>query len=82
MSSWTPEQSQYGGYAALAQRIQAVISSPKSQIEHQAIIKPEPGEARSNWERLVGEIRDAEGVSIQQREDGSFLVSWFVTPEK
>jgi hypothetical protein len=82
MSSWTPEVSEHGGYVALARRIQSIISSPKAQIDHQALIAPEPGEARSNWDRLVNEIKDAEGVSIHQRDDGSYLVVWFITPEQ
>lgn len=81
MSSWTPEVAEQGGYMALARRIQALISSPKAQIDHQVVITPEPGEARSNWDRLISEIRDAEGVSIHQRDDGSYVVAWFITPE-
>lgn len=81
MSSWTPEVSDQSAYVALAQRIQSIITSPKAQIDHQAVIAPEPGESRSNWERLVSEIRDAEGVSITTREDGSYVVAWFITPE-
>jgi len=81
MSSWTPQIADQGGYVTLTQRIQAIISSPKAQIDHQAIIRPEPGEARAHWDRLISEIRDAEGVTIAPRGDGSYLVVWFVTPE-
>jgi len=81
MTSWTPDITVQQAYVALVRRIQSIISSPKAQIDHQAVIAREEGELRSNWERLLTEIRDAEGVTVTALEDGSYLVSWFVTPE-
>jgi hypothetical protein len=81
MSSWTPQIPEHESYIALAQRIQSIITSPKAQIDHQALIAREPGETKGNWDRLVAEIQDAEGVSLTPCEDGRYRVSWFVTPE-
>ncbi|MCQ2994200.1 DUF1654 domain-containing protein [Pseudomonas syringae] len=81
MSSLTPDITEHESYIALAQRIQSIICSPKAQIDHQALISREEGESAHNWERLVSEIRDSEGVSISRCDDGRFLVTWFVTPE-
>jgi hypothetical protein len=81
MTSWTPDASEQTGYIALTRRIQDIILSPKAQIDHQVLISPEPGESLSQWDHLISEIRDAEGVSIRSCEDGRFLVSWFITPE-
>lgn len=81
MTSWTPDTTEQYGYIALARRIQDIIMSPKAQIDHQALIAPEQGESSRNWDRLIAEIRDAEGVSISPCEDGRFLVTWFVTPD-
>lgn len=82
MSSWSPEISEHESYVLLTRRIQTVIFSPKSQIDHQAIITREPGDTDQNWDRLVSEISDAEGVSVTKRPNGSLLVTWFVTPDQ
>ncbi|MWK59783.1 DUF1654 domain-containing protein [Pseudomonas otitidis] len=68
----------YDSYRALARRVQALISTPRAQVEHQIVITREPGDLQPAWEQLLEEIREADGVRLTHRPDGSVHVSWFV----
>lgn len=68
-------------YTALARRIQAIINRPRAQIEHQVNIAKEPHESEQDWEYLLEELRDAEGVTLTRRADGSVHLAWFVRNE-
>lgn len=78
MEPWSPASFQHEAYSALTRRIQSVITSQKAQVEHQAYISREPDESRHHWEQLLGEISEAEGVTLTRREDGSAHIAWFV----
>nr|WP_298165283.1 DUF1654 domain-containing protein [uncultured Pseudomonas sp.] len=68
-------------YTALARRIQAAIHRPLAQIEHQVNIAKEPYESDQDWEYLLEELRDAEGVTVTRRTDGTVHLAWFVRNE-
>lgn len=65
-------------YVVLTERIRVILSSPKAQIEQHACIAREPGESALNWERLLDELRDAEGITLTYRDDGVIQVAWYV----
>lgn len=69
-----PEQS---SYYHLTRRVQLLLNTPRAQIEHQAVIYREPCDSSSDWDRLLEEIRDTEGVTLTPRRDGSLHVAWF-----
>jgi hypothetical protein len=79
MSSWTPDITEQDQYVKLTRRIQTILASQKAQIDHQAVIVREPSDSRRNWDRLISELQEAEGVLVVAREDQSLLISWFVT---
>ena len=67
-------------YTALTRRVQAIIVTPRAQVEHQAVIYRQSGESPQDWERLLEEIRDAEGVTMTTREDEGVHLAWYVEP--
>jgi hypothetical protein len=79
MSSWTPDVTEQDQYTKLTRRVQAVVTSQKAQIDHQALIIREPSDSRRNWDRLVSELKDSEGLSVTAPDDQTLLISWFVT---
>lgn len=65
-------------YRSLARRVQRLITTPRARYEHQAVIQRLPGDHPNDWERLLDEINDAEGVKLNKRPDGSVHVVWYV----
>jgi hypothetical protein len=66
-------------YLALSRRVAALIKSPRAIYEHQAVIQRLPDDQPHDWDRLLDEIRDAEGVTLNPRPDGSVHVVWYVS---
>ncbi|RMQ48626.1 hypothetical protein ALQ04_01981 [Pseudomonas cichorii] len=81
MSVWIPDISQHDAYLALAQRIQALITSDRAQIEHQVSIHREPGESLLHWEQIVEELMEAEGVSVTRDSADAIHLAWYVESE-
>lgn len=65
-------------YGALARRVQRLISTPRARYEHQAVIPRLPDDKPQDWDRLLNEINDAEGVKLNARPDGSVHLVWYV----
>jgi len=65
-------------YRSLALRVQSLISTPRARYEHQAVIHREPGDRPDDWDRLLDEIGDADGVKLNARPDGSVHLVWYV----
>jgi len=80
MVALSPEQALYDSYRTLARRVQALVSTPRAQVEHQIVITREPGDLQLAWEQLLEEIREA-GVTMTPRPDGSVHVCWFVSQD-
>lgn len=66
-------------YRTLARRVQHLITTPRARYEHQAVIHRLPNDKPHDWDRLLDEIRDAEGVTLNPRPDGSVHVVWYVS---
>lgn len=73
-----PQAHQTDTYRALARRVHRLITTPRARYEHQAVIQRLPGDQPHDWERLLDEINDAEGVKLNPRPDGSVHVVWYV----
>lgn len=69
-------QTDVSSYEKLVRRINQVITSPRAQIERQAVLSPTLEEHPADWERLLDEIREAENVLMTRQEDGSVHVRW------
>lgn len=69
-------QRQASSYGRLVRRINHVITTPRAQIERQANICRQPDDRAEDWERLVDEIQQADGVSMTKRSDGTIHVRW------
>ncbi|GFM82891.1 hypothetical protein PSCICN_35830 [Pseudomonas cichorii] len=79
MPAWTPDMSQHDAYLALVQRIQALISSPQAQIEHQIRLHREPGESLLHWEQIAEHLMEAEGVTVtRDHTNDTIHLAWYV----
>ncbi|GFM68576.1 hypothetical protein PSCICJ_46940 [Pseudomonas cichorii] len=83
MAAWTPDISQHDAYLALTQRIQALISSHRAQIEHQILIRREPGESLLLWELLAEQLAETEGVTVTHDSASDTIhLAWYVEYER
>ena len=73
---------QNDAYLALVQRIQALITSPQAQIEHQIRLHREPGESLLHWEQIAEQLMEAEGVTVTRDSTNDTIhLSWYVEYE-
>lgn len=79
MDAQSLQQATYLSYRAIAQRVQALVSTPRAQIEHQIVLAREPGDIQSAWDQFLEEIRETEGVTLTRRADGSIHIAWFAS---
>ncbi|MBX8488108.1 DUF1654 domain-containing protein [Pseudomonas cichorii] len=78
----TPDIPQHDAYLALVQRIQALITSPQAQIEHQIRLHREPGESLLHWEQIAEQLMEAEGVTVTRDSTNDTIhLSWYVEYE-
>lgn len=78
MPQTNPTFQNTGSYEFLVKRVQEIITSPRSQLDHQAFISKRPSESIHDWERLLEEISDADGVTLTRQGNDSAKVAWFV----
>ncbi len=72
-------QRQASSYGRLVRRINHLITTPRAQYERQANLVRHPDDRPEDWERLMDEIQQADGVSLTKRPDGSVHVRWRAT---
>jgi len=63
-------------YRQLVTRANAILSSPRAQVQHQASIERLPHETDEDWERFFDEISSELTVTTVKRDDGGADVSW------
>ncbi len=63
-------------YGQLIARSNAILSSPRAQVQHRASIERLPHESDEDWERFMDEISSEVTVTVLKREDGGVDVSW------
>ncbi|MDL0441861.1 DUF1654 domain-containing protein [Stutzerimonas frequens] len=69
-------QRQLSSYHRLVRRINHTITTPRAQRERQANLYPSQSDRPEDWERLLDEIQQADGVALMKRPDGSVYVTW------
>lgn len=69
-------QRQASSYGRLVRRINHLITTPRAQYERQANLARQPDDRLEDWERLLEEIQQTDGVSMTRRPDGSIHVCW------
>lgn len=69
-------QRQASSYGRLVRRINHLITTPRAQYERQANLTRQPDDRPEDWERLLEEIQQTDGVSMSRRPDGSIHVCW------
>lgn len=69
-------QHQLSSYNRLVRRVNLTITAPTAQRERQANLRPGPDDRAEDWERLLDEIEQADGVTMRRRADGSVHVIW------
>lgn len=60
----------------LANRIQAMVNSPRAQIDKRIVIDRLDYESPEDWQRLLDEISENENVSISHGDNGSIHLAW------
>ncbi|WP_376746744.1 MULTISPECIES: DUF1654 domain-containing protein [Stutzerimonas stutzeri subgroup] len=68
--------SQLSTYHRLVRRVKRTITTPRAQCECQANLAPQQDDRPEDWERLLDEIQQSDGVSVTKRPDGSVHVRW------
>ena len=63
-------------YHRLVRRVNKVIATPRAQRERQVNLAREPDDRNEDWDRLLDEIQQADGVAMTRRTDGSVYVTW------
>ncbi len=66
-------------YNRLIRRVNLIITTPRARVERQANLAPQPDDLPEDWERLLDEIQQTEGVALTRRPDGSIHVRWLRT---
>ena len=69
-------QRQISSYHRLVRRVNRVLTTPRAKVERQADLAPEPEDRPEDWERLMDEIRETDGVAMTCRDDGTVHVRW------
>jgi len=69
-------QRQLSSYHRLVRRINHTITTPRAQRERQANLFPSQADRPEDWERLLEEIQQTDGVALMKRPDGSVYVTW------
>lgn len=63
-------------YHRLVRRVNRAITTPRAQRECQANLAPQQDDRPEDWERLLDEIQQADGVTMTKRPDGTIHVRW------
>lgn len=69
-------QRQASSYGRLVRRINHLITTPRAQVERQANLARHPDDRPEDWERLLDEIQQTDGVAMTHRADGTVHVRW------
>lgn len=72
-------QRQISSYHRLVRRVNRALTTPRAQVERQANLLPDPSDRPEDWQRLLDEISQTDGVAMTPRPDGSVHVRWLRT---
>lgn len=68
--------SQLSTYHRLLRRVNRAITTPRAQRERQANLARKPDDRPEDWDRLLDEIQQADGVAVTRLSDDSIYVTW------
>ncbi|MNJ39874.1 hypothetical protein D3C77_347560 [compost metagenome] len=63
-------------YELLGQRVQRLVSSPHVQKLQAITVLPEPGDRAEDWDRLLDELGNTDGIRIDRLESGAYRIGW------
>lgn len=63
-------------YELLGRRMQRLVSSPHVQKLQAVTVLPEPGDLSEDWDRLLDELANTDGIQIFRLEDGAYRIGW------
>lgn len=68
-------------YELLAMRLQKAINNPMAQKRKYAVLERLPDDQSDDWTQILGELDDADNVTVAHRDDGSVQVFWTVVKD-
>lgn len=68
-------------YELLAMRLQKAINNPMAQKRKYAVLERLPDDQSDDWTQILGELDDADNVTVAHRDDGSAQVFWTVVKD-
>ena len=63
-------------YERLGYRIQQAIASPHVQKRQFVEVKPSAGESPADWKRLISDLEETSGITIETLESGLVRIGW------
>jgi hypothetical protein len=63
-------------YELLGQRVQRLVASPHVQKLQAVTVLPEPGDRLEDWDRLLDELANTDGIQVRRLEDGAYRIGW------
>jgi hypothetical protein len=69
-------QSPARSYERLGYRIQQAISSPHVQKRQFVEVKPSADESPTDWKRLISDLEETSGITIDTLESGVIRIGW------
>ncbi len=73
------KQVQVSSYERLCRRINAYIAEPHAQLEQRCRVERLETDHDDDWERVVDEMREVDGLSVEQSGTG-YEFSWREMP--
>lgn len=73
------KQAQVSSYERLCRRINAYIAEPHAQLEQRCRVERLETDHDDDWERVVDEMREVDGLSVEQSGTG-YEFSWKEMP--
>lgn len=63
-------------YERLGYRIQQAIASPHVQKRQFVEVKPSADESPADWKRLISDLEETSGITIETLESGLVRIGW------
>lgn len=63
-------------YEQLGRRVRRLVASPHVQKLQAVTVTPAPGELKEDWEQLLDELGNTDGIRIDRLESGAYRIGW------
>ncbi|WP_161959245.1 DUF1654 domain-containing protein [Pseudomonas ovata] len=81
MTATRPQAKALDTYAILLEKVRRIIVSPAAQRTQEAVISMHLSDRHEDWERLMTEISETDGLAITMTESGDACLTWKSMPE-